>query len=540
MAELILIGDELDDRRIPVTALEMIIGRSVNATLTIDDVKVSRYHARLWTDGERSFLEDLGSSNGTFVNNKRIAGKVRLLHEDVITVGKHRLRFCDGVAPDHEVTITRQTAAAASNAEILREDSAGKLRAVLELSHYLARALDTETVLSRLLDQLLVLFPHAHRAQAIFPSAAGYQVRASRAREVDDLRGHSFSRSLVQRVVDQRVAVLAEDTRLLDANQSISDLGIHSLLAVPMQTRSDQVLGVIGLDRYDRTRPFNAEDLNLLTAVVLQASSAMENAALHEELLVKERIDGELRLARGIQEGFLPSEPPSFAAGAVDIFGDLRPAQEIAGDFYDYLALEDRRLAFFVADVSGKGMAAALFMATVRALLREALQSLRSPAQILTRLNDAISRNNPHLMFVTVLLGVYDPVTGRALLARGGHPPAVLRKHGGAVAEIESQPGRLIGIEGAADCFSEVTVNLEPGDALLLYTDGLTEAEAAASQFGVERLLQCVERLSADGSLREWAETLRREVELFSASSQLQDDLTLLLLRRPCEPARQR
>lgn len=100
----------------------------------------------------------------------------------------------------------------------------------------------------------------------------------------------------------------------------------------------------------------------------------------------------------------------------------LRFRNEIAGDFYDYLALDERLLGFFVADVSGKGMPAALFMATVRSLLRESLQFVRSPAQVLARLNDAISRNNPKLMFVTVLLGIYDPVTGRALVARGGHP----------------------------------------------------------------------------------------------------------------------
>jgi phosphoserine phosphatase RsbU/P len=535
MAELVLIQNESEVRRYTVVDSEMIIGRSSDAAVMIDDGEVSRRHARLWKQGERYYLEDLGSNNGTFVNTRRIGEKIALAPNDLIAIGPHRLRFRDESIPENELTIMRQTAAAATNAEIFKEDSAGKLRAVLELSHHLARALDTDTVLSRLLDQLLVLFKHADRAQAIFPEASGCRVRASRSRGGDDCRGRGFSRSLVKKVVEERVAVLAEDTRQLDSNLTIVGLGIHSLLAVPMQTRGGRVLGVIELDRYQSPRPFNAEDLHLLTAVVLQASSALENAALHEELLVKERMDGEFSLAREIQEGFLPSELPSFTAGAVDLFGDLQPAQEIAGDFYDYLALDERQLAFFVADVSGKGMPAALFMATVRSLLREALQSLRSPARILARLNDAISRNNPKLMFVTVLLGVYDTATGNVLLARAGHPPAVLRRRDGSVAEIESPQGRLIGIESAGDCFAEVTVRLEPGDALLLYTDGVTEAPAAegANLFGVERLLGSVERLPDLGSLREWAETIRQKVETHSAGQQLPDDLTLLLLRRP-------
>jgi sigma-B regulation protein RsbU (phosphoserine phosphatase) len=197
--------------------------------------------------------------------------------------------------------------------------------------------------------------------------------------------------------------------------------------------------------------------------------------------------------------------------------------------------LDGRLLAFFVADVSGKGMPAALFMATVRALLRELMQTLRSPAQILARLNDAVSRHNPKFMFVTVLLGIYDPVTGKALLARGGHPPAVLRTRKGAVSEVESPQGQILGIEADGDCISEVSINLEPGDALLLYTDGLTESVApgSATMFGTERLLRCVEKMPAASPLKDWATQIRKEVRSYSASDQLLDDLTLLLLRRP-------
>ena len=539
MAELILIVNGLEEGRFPAAGLGTIIGRSRDVAVTINDVKVSRRHARVWKEGERFFVEDLGSSNGTYVNASRANGKVPLHDKDVIGIGSHLLRFQDANGPEapreREMTIISQTFAEPSNDEIFRQDSAGKLRTILDLTHRLAAALDTDTVLSRLLDQLLVLFPHADRAQAIFPCDDEYHVRASRSRSTADSQGAGFSRSLVNKVAQERVAVLAEDVQQLESNLSIGGLGINSLMAVPMQTRDGSVLGVIGLDRFQSSRPFSGEDLHLITAVVLQAASAVENAALHEALLVKARMDGELALAREIQDGFLPSEMPTFTAGALDIFGDLQPAQEIAGDFYDCVALDDRHLAFFVADVSGKGMPAALFMGPSRALLKEAMQTLRSPAQILTKLNDAVCRNNPKFMFVTVLLGICDSATGRTLLARGGHPPAVLRRRDGVVSEVESPTGRLIGIEGGVDCFSEVEITLAPGDTLLLYTDGLAEAMSPddQEQFGVERLLRCVEALPPSGSLMEWAGNLRGEVEAYAASDQLDDDLTLLLLRRP-------
>jgi serine phosphatase RsbU (regulator of sigma subunit) len=535
MAELVLIVNEIEGHRFPADAHETLIGRSSDVAVSIDDIKVSRRHAKLSKDGVRYFLEDLGSSNGTFLNSKRVTGKVGLQHNDLVSVGNHLLRFEDPAVPDGEMTIMRQTAAAPSNAEIFQQDTARKLRAVLELSHHLAHALDTDTILERLLDQLLVIFPYADRSQAIFPHGAEFAVRASRLRRSGDSGQRGFSRSLVRKVVQQRIAVLAEDARSLESNLSIGGLGIHSLIAVPLQTRSGRIIGVIGVDRFQGTHPFSTEDLHLLTAVVLQASAALDNAALHEELLVKERMDRDLALAREIQDGFLPSEMPTFTAGGVELFGLLHPAQEIAGDFYDCIALDDRHLAFVVADVSGKGMPAALFMATARTLLRESLENLRSPARILARLNDAVSRHNPKFMFVTMLLGVYDTGTGCAVLARAGHPPAVLRTRAGTISEIECPQGRLIGIEAGGDCFSEVTVNLSPGDTLILYTDGLTEAASpdAANMFGVERLLRSIATPASTADLGEWADILRREVELYSGSRCLDDDLTLLLLRRP-------
>lgn len=535
MAELVLVVDGGMARCWPINAAGLVVGRSSEVDVSIDDVKLSRRHVRLTQQEGRYYVEDLGSRNGTFLNNRRLSSKVVLRHNDLLCVGSQVFRFHQEKSTDNEMTITRQTHAIATNDELFREHSSAKLRAVLDLSHQLARALDTDAVLATLLDQLMILFPRADRAQAIFSKENEFVIRAFRVRVEAQTRGQGFSRSVVRKVVQQRLAVLAEDTRTLESTHSISGMGIHSLMAVPLLTRSGDVIGVIGLDRYQPLQPFSGEDLHLLTAVVLQASAAMENAALHEALLAKVRIDGELKLAREIQDGFLPLDLPSSVVARVELFGDLQPAHEIAGDFYDYLVLDGGRIAFVVADVSGKGMPAALFMATVRALIREWMQSLRSPAQILAHVNEALMRNNPKYMFVTAVLGIYEPSLGQALLARAGHPPAVLRRRDGTVVEIDSPSGSLLGIENEGVVFSEVSVSLEPADTLVMYTDGLTESVApdAKSMFGTERLLECLQELPSGEGLKEWGQRIRKEVEAHAASHHLQDDLTLLLLRRP-------
>ncbi len=513
---------------------ELIIGRLNGLPVVLEGANVSRRHARIWREGNGCFLEDMGSSNGTFVNDNRITCKTRLHHNDRIRIGSHHIRFEDSSASENEMTIMHQTAAVASNPEIYRESPAQKLQAILELAHHLANSLNREAILARLLEHLLVLFPQADRAIVLCQVAKEPRVMDMRVRQEKVCGQMGFSRSVARKVFENGLAVLAEDTQHMDSNVSIGTLGIHSLLAVPLQAGNGPVLGVLELDRFQMGRPFTAEDLNLLTAIALQASTVLENAMLHEELVVKERIQRELALAQEIQQGFLPRMVPGPAGGMVDLYGELQPAQEIAGDFYDYLTLDSKRLMLAVGDVSGKGMPAALFMAMVRTLLRDLVQNVMSPAEILARLNDAIVRDNPKFMFVTLLLGIYDLTSGRCILARAGHPPAMIRRKDGSTFEIDSPPGRLLGIESPCPGLCDQIVNLESGDAIIFYTDGLTEAVKANADemYGMNRTRQFLAQLPLAEPLMEWARLIRQEVEEFSKSSHLQDDLTLLLLRR--------
>lgn len=523
----------------------VVIGRQREVEVSLDSAAVSRRHARVtWEDGA-VFVEDLGSSNGTFVDDLRITRKTRLLAGSILRVGPTVLQLdAPAKAPlDMDMTIQRQTAANTANVELFQDTSGTKLQAVLQLAHHLNQTVDGDSVLERLLDQLLVLFPGADRALVILKEGEEPMVKALRQRRAGPSAAPLFSRSVLRKVFSQGVGVLASDTRLeqsTQANFTLNQLGIQSLLCAPLQGQGGRILGALQLDRSRAGEAFSQDDLYLLAAVSIMVSSVLENARMYQAILSAERVQRDLALAREIQLGYLPRGGVQLAAGAVELVAELHPALEVSGDFYDYFPLPDGRLAFAVADVSGKGMAAALFMTLVHALGRHLAQAVTRPADLIARLNDAVAQDNPNFMFVTLAFGIYDAATGEVVLAHGGHPPAFVRRRDGRVEELSYRGAPLLGMQQDIRRSEEGTVHLQPGDVLLLYTDGVTESPGQSNPnelFGPGRLTEALRNLNFEKPLATWTAELRQSVALFSGTGPLADDITLLALRRPVERA---
>jgi sigma-B regulation protein RsbU (phosphoserine phosphatase) len=217
-----------------------------------------------------------------------------------------------------------------------------------------------------------------------------------------------------------------------------------------------------------------------------------------------------------------------------ELFASVTPARQVSGDLYDFLPRGDGRLAFLVGDVSGKGMPAALFMVAVRTLARHLAVESDSPAAVLERLNAALSQDNPSCMFATVAYGLYTPASGEVVLASGGHPPPLLRRPDGHIAPLELKAGRLLGCDAGDLHLSDSRFTLQPGDTLILYTDGFTEARAANSKemFGLQRLQEALSGARTIMPLETCADAVKTELEQFIKPAELQDDLTMLLLRR--------
>jgi len=261
----------------------------------------------------------------------------------------------------------------------------------------------------------------------------------------------------------------------------------------------------------------------------------LDNARQHQELLAQERLRNELEFARAIQKGFLPQEPPALPAGRFDVHGSVEPAVEMAGDFYDYFPAAGGRVAMVVADVSGKGMPAALFLSVVRTLLRHLAPDVADPGVLLQRLNNALTENNPTGMFVTLALCLLDPQTGDLTLARCGHPGPLLRKLDGSIVEIDLPTGRLLGFDLAPEPFQYRPVTIQPGETLCLYSDGVTEAHnqaKGAELYGLDRFKEALAGLPPRGPLDSWAAAIRAAIAIHTGTNELADDVTTLLFRR--------
>jgi sigma-B regulation protein RsbU (phosphoserine phosphatase) len=517
-----------------------ILGRQLDCTICLDAKAVSRQHAQILCENGAYFVEDLKSSNGTFVNGSRITDKVPLTDRDTLQIGPYVFSLRPAPTPssgEANLVIREQVSAFSTNYTLFRQDATQKLQVILEISKNLARTLDLETLLEKLLDQLLGLFHHADRGMVLLCEGDHLVVRAQRLRRKEDASAYPYSRTIVKRALEEGVGILSDDVRSdkrFQASETIASLNMRSLMCVPLIAQDGKRLGIIQIDRFLPGAPFRLEDLQLLAAVALQASVVLENVAMHAELLREERFRQELAMARDIQQSFLPTEFDIFKENGFDLFARVHPARQVSGDLYDFLPLPDGRLAFFVGDVSGKGMPAALFMIAVRTLIRHLAPTAAGPADALVKLNAALAADNPSGMFVTLAHGIYTPQTGEVVLALGGHPPPLLRRQHGEVVELAIQPGRLLGYEGDKLDIHDRQLALAPGETMVFYTDGFTEARepVGRSMFGLERFQEVVRDFHETVSLSECVDRAKHAVDQFIRTPDLQDDLTLLLLRR--------
>jgi serine phosphatase RsbU (regulator of sigma subunit) len=526
-------------RKFPLEANPTVLGRQLDCHIVLDAKAVSRQHAQIRCEDGSFFVEDLRSSNGTYVNGTRITGGVPLTEHDTLQVGPYLFALRTAPTPastEANLVIREQVSAVASNHTLFRHDPAQKLQVILEISQNLARTLDLEPLLNKLLDQLLGLFPYADRGMVLLCEGDHLVVRAQRSRRAEDSSTHPYSRTIVKRALEDGVGILSDDVRQdlrFQSSETIASLNVRSLLCVPLIGQDGKRLGVIQMDRFLAGAPFRLEDLQMLTAVGLQVSVVLENAALHAELLREERFRQELAMAREIQQGFLPTEFEVCRAAGVDLFAQVHPARQVSGDLYDFFPLPDGRVAFFVGDVSGKGMPAALFMVAVRTLIRHLAPEAATPAAALAKLNGALAADNPSGMFVTLAHGIYDPTAGQVVMASGGHPQPLLRRAGGEVEEVAVPTGRLLGFEAGNLRLEDTRLALVAGETLVFYTDGFTEAREPAGKvmFGLDRFRDVVRDFGQAVPLADCVDKARRAVEQFTRGPDLQDDLTLLLLR---------
>jgi sigma-B regulation protein RsbU (phosphoserine phosphatase) len=303
---------------------------------------------------------------------------------------------------------------------------------------------------------------------------------------------------------------------------------IQSVLAVPLICKAE-MLGAFLVDSAECATRFSPARISIVEGIAHQTAIAVENARLYEAVLAQERMTQELRLASEIQASFLPESCPLLPGW--EIAADWRAAREVGGDFYDFIPLGRDRLGLVIADVSDKGVPAALFMSLSRTLVRASAVDIHSPAKVLQHVNELIMADARSGMFVTIFYGVLDRGTGRLTYASAGHNPPVWWRRAESQMTTLTAKGVVVGV--AEDIvLEERQVGLEPGDILVLYTDGVTEPiNAQVEEFGEERLMQTIAEAS-DRRCEELVHHIHDAVSAFVGDQAQFDDYTLVAVKR--------
>lgn len=555
-----------------------IFGRHPSSQVVLDNSAISRHHAQILENHGTYYLEDLRSRNGTHLNEVAVRGRLELRDADEIKLCDYVFLFLmqnpAGLTGERKRNAERPTRTSdgprrrnrASDAQIptislpdMEEDSSTpgssiissvdassvqtvrynvrpeiKLRAVLEISVALGRVLKLDDVLPVLLASLFKIFPQADAGFVLLKDHATekLQLRASLQRTPDDEQDVPVSMTIVKLAMDGKRAVLSADASgdsRFETSESIADMRLHSVMCVPLVNQSSDALGVIQLSTADLSQQFSADDLDLLASVSAQAALAVENATLHESLLMQRDLDRELEFATQVQLGFLPSEPPRI--DGYEFADYYEPAHRVGGDYFDYVPLPNGNIAVAVGDVAGKGVPAALLMARLHASARYHLLSATNPAEAMTSLNAEIATSGLGFRFITLIMVVVNVKTHQVHVANAGHLPPLLRHPDGTVEPIGmKESGMPLGL-GGPQTFCEMIVPLEPGADLVFYTDGVTEAmDDDYNLYGRVRLANAVK--AAPSTAAELVKSLVADVEGFYGELPQRDDLCIVAIRR--------
>ncbi len=390
-------------------------------------------------------------------------------------------------------------------------------------------SLDFDEVLNTVMDAMMVV-TGAQRGFLMIADDHTGDLRIQVARSLDgDPAEEFYSTTIVNEVVTSREPLLTNnaqfDTRY-KVGQSIIMKGLRAILCAPMMVK-DRLVGVVYVDTSIRTGSFKESDLFLLSAVAGQAAIAIENARLYQVAVEKGRLERELQMAREIQESLLPRRMPQLPG--YELRAHWRSAREVAGDFYDVFLLADNTLGVVIADVSDKGAAAALFMASARSMIRSHALSDFTPFETLSRTNDMIVADAGDGTFVTVYYSLFRP-DGHAVHINAGHNPPAVYHHSSGEVSFLPRGGRALGWF-LNNPLKPIDLKLETGDVIVYYTDGLTDAENEAGEsFGEERLAQALETCG-DQSAEVILDYLVEQVDDFCGDVPAFDDLTLCVVR---------
>jgi len=538
-------------RYVRVTQLPFLIGRGAETGnhLQLSDRRISRNCAAMVVEANKHYIEDRGQRRGLFVNGEKVESR-ELQDGDIITFG---------VDDSYEI-IYRSSASAGQDSiphlltrmeHITGSDAVGsagvrlsKLDQLLAATALLHSQLPLDEVLGIMLDHAISVMDADRGVLLEADDKGALHVRLARRSGGLRLPPESLapSQTAIQLALRKQEAVITEDLAQaemdLQAAQSIVAQRLRAVVVIPLYAFSHakteesmvnmkrgQFLGVLYLDSR-RPAAFSKLDRQLLDAFTDQAASILDNARLVARERERQRLEQEINIARDIQQGLLPRNFRDYPH--LSVAGCNFPCFSVGGDYFDVFPLGEKRTAFLIADVSGKGLGAALLTSMLQGVL-SGMTLGTDPARLFNHLNRFLCDHAEVGRYATMFFGILDE-QGALEYINAGHPSPILIRHSGNADEAFTEGSFPVGLVPEAE-YTTARVKLEPGDTLVLFSDGVTEAmDPNEDFFGMPRLVKLLTGHN-ETPLDELQKLVLEAVENFARGASQADDLTLLLVR---------
>ena len=546
-ASLVVLDPNGHRKRVPVDPIPFLIGRQPENHLILRDSRVSRSHARIVVENGAYVLEDMGSRHGTFVNGKRVKRK-HLENTDRVEFGaqdSYQLLFAlDGAELKRlmeQVGGGEQSAAPPGVGSNL-----AKLRAILDLARTLQSSFSIDEVLASVVDTALTI-TGAERGFLLLRAGEGAELetRVARNRRGQNLRETDLRvpREVIRRALERRSELLSMNFEPLGAAEtrpenSVADLELRSVICVPLVriragqgdatsvlVTGNETVGVLYMDSRLMAADLAGGNRELLQTLAIEASTVLENARLLQEERAKQQLDEELRLARTIQQSLLPPSLPG--EGWLRASGSSLASHEVGGDYYDVTRVSSHCWSAVVADVSGKGVGSALLASLLQGALITATEHADAMGHRMERLNRFLLDRTGGEKYATVFYCLLHE-DGRMYYVNAAHcPPMVVRANGERL-ELEAS-GTPVGLVETAE-FAVVEQRLGAGDKIVIYSDGVTEAQNLERRFFGKRRLREVVEAHAGDSCTAIHDAIQDAVAGFTEGAAQSDDITLVVL----------
>ena len=509
------------------------LGRATDCTVPIKDRYLSRKHAEIVFQAGAWMVRDCGSVNGTTLNGTRLIVPLALKPGDRIALGDSEVIFesAEPTSQSQFIALDSDSHAKALAIPINEIDDRARTGVLTALALQFIDDRSMDDVFEFILDRVVELLRPSRTALALFgkkdrTTFADVRVRNA---DPDDSVDLTISKTLLGEVVEERSVVSFVDTSVDDKlarAESIVAQNIRSAICAPLLV-GDDVLGVLYLDFQAQRGAVTTEDVHLVAQIARFAAMKLETTRLREEAILKARLDDELRTAYVIQSRLLPAQLPEIDGYAFAAAN--QPCRTVSGDYYDVVVRPDGRMYFIIADVSGKGVTAALVMASVATAFSIFTRTDPTPAELVRDLNLTLTPKTAPTKFVTLVAGVLDPETGLVEFTNAGHVPPLFVSLDG-VKQLKTTD-MVVGLFGHAT-YRTQSVTLAEGDSIVLFTDGVTEAEnLEEEQLGLEPVADLVQTLHGEPASK-ILDAIETHVRAFAGDTPAGDDVTLLALTR--------